>query len=204
MGALFLAFEGVEGSGKSTQATRLAETLTKQGLSVVLTYEPGSTKAGQLIRSLVLDLSIDQLSPNAEALLFAADRAEHVEKVIKPALDAGSVVISDRFIDSSLAYQGIARGLGLDEVFELNAFATGGLLPDMVFLLDMPAEGGLARSGITDRMESQGIGFHETVGEAYRLLASKLPSRFTIIDASFTADEIHTLVLDKVEELLHK
>src|ERR671913_1839503 len=155
-----IAFEGVEGSGKSTQLELLRQALEGRGCEVVVTREPGGTPAGERVRSLLLDPGVE-LHPRAEALLFAAARAELVERVIRPALERGAVVLCDRYLDSSLAYQGGARGLGRGPVEDVNRFATGALLPDLVVLLDLdPASGLRRRSGELDRIEAQDLAFH--------------------------------------------
>jgi dTMP kinase len=185
-----IAFEGVEGSGKSTQLELLRAALEGRGREVVVTREPGGTPAGERVRALLLDPQVE-LHPRAEALLFAGARAELVEAVIRPALERGAHVLCDRYLDSSLAYQGGARGLGLGPVEEVNRFATGGLLPDLVVLLDLdPAEGLRRRARDRDRIEAQDLGFHRRVREAFRDLADADPDRFTVIDASAPVAEV--------------
>ena len=190
---MFVTFEGIDGSGKSTQAERLAVALRAEGRDVVLTREPGGTELAERIRELVLDGP--EISPWAEAALFAAARAEHVAEVIRPALDRGADVICDRYVDSSLAYQGLARGLGLDRVLELNLAVVGGLLPDATFLLLVDPADGLRRSGADpDRIEREGLGFHARVDRAYRELAEAFPERIVAVDGSRPAAEIATLI----------
>ncbi|MBM0232215.1 dTMP kinase [Micromonospora sp. STR1_7] len=206
---LFVVFEGGEGAGKSTQLTALAERLRDQGRDVVVTREPGATGVGQRIRSLVLDTSGDEApSPRAEALLYAADRAHHVATVVRPALVQGGVVISDRYVDSSLAYQGAGRTLPVDEVSWLSSWATGGLKPDLVVLLDVEPHTGLSRvasrSAGPDRLEAESIAFHERVRYAFLDLAAADPKRYLVLDASRPADEITGLVVRRVEEMLGK
>ncbi|MEV1070532.1 dTMP kinase [Micromonospora parva] len=206
---LFVVFEGGEGAGKSTQLTALAERLSGQGCDVVVTREPGATAVGQRIRSLVLDTSGDDTpSPRAEALLYAADRAHHVATVVRPALVRGGVVISDRYVDSSLAYQGAGRTLPVDEVSWLSSWATGGLKPDLVVLLDVEPHTGLSRvaspsTGI-DRLRAESIAFHERVRYAFLDLAAADPKRYLVLDASRPVDEISKLVARRVEEMLGK
>ncbi|WFE55066.1 MULTISPECIES: dTMP kinase [unclassified Micromonospora] len=204
---LFVVFEGGEGAGKSTQLAALAERLRGQGRDVVVTREPGATAVGQRIRSLVLDTSGDEApSPRAEALLYAADRAHHVATVVRPALVRGGVVISDRYVDSSLAYQGAGRTLPVDEVSWLSSWATGGLKPDLVVLLDVEPQTGLSRvvsrSAGTDRLEAESVAFHERVRYAFLDLAAADPKRYLVLDASRPADEITGQVVRRVEEML--
>ncbi|WP_255421264.1 MULTISPECIES: dTMP kinase [unclassified Micromonospora] len=204
---LFVVFEGGEGAGKSTQLAALAERLRGQGRDVVVTREPGATTVGQRIRSLVLDTSgAEAPSPRAEALLYAADRAHHVAAVVRPALIRGGVVISDRYVDSSLAYQGAGRTLPVDEVSWLSSWATGGLKPDLVVLLDVEPQTGLSRvesrSEGVDRLEAESIAFHERVRYAFLDLAAADPKRYLVLDASRPAEEITGQVIRRVEEML--
>ena len=165
--AVFVTFEGIDGSGKSTQAELLAESLRAEGTDVVATREPGGTAVGERIRELLLGQA--RISPWAETALFAAARAQLVDEVIRPALDRSAVVVSDRYVDSSLAYQGIARGLGLEPVLELNLGATQGLLPDRTFLVVLdPQEASRRSSGDPDRIEREGIEFQSSVDRAYQ------------------------------------
>ena len=195
---MFVTFEGLDGSGKSTQAKLLADRLEGSGRTVVLTREPGGTPLGERIRELLLGGS-DDVAPWAEAALFAAARAELVAAVIRPALDRGAVVVCDRYVDSSLAYQGIARGLGIDEVLDLNLRATGGLLPDRTFLLDGDPAALDARLGRTrDRLEREGVAFRVAVADAYRQLAARFPERIVVLDASHHADEIADRVANEL------
>lgn len=189
---MFIVFEGTEGSGKTTQMKMLHNMFTEEGRSVVVTREPGGTPISERIRGIVLDAGAKEMDPKTEALLYAASRAQHVDEVIRPALDSGKIVLCDRFIDSSLAYQGIARGLGEEDILRLNIWATDEALPDLVILLHLDPEIGLSRTkGDPDRMEQEDIGFHRKVGEAYLHLARQFPSRFTVIDAAGTVEEIH-------------
>ena len=185
-----IAFEGVEGSGKSTQLELLRETLEGRDIEVVVTREPGGTPAGERVRALLLDPEV-VLDPRTEALLFAAARAELVAEVIRPALERGAVVLCDRYLDSSLAYQGVARGLGRGPVEEVNRFATGGLLPDLVVLLDLdPASGLRRRSGELDRIEAQDLAFHRRVRQAFCDLAAANPGRFAVVDGAAPVAEV--------------
>ena len=205
-----IAFEGVEGAGKSTQLELLRQALEdRRGgppvgrlREVVVTREPGGTPAGERIRALLLDPGVE-LHPRAEALLFAAARAELVENVIRPALERGAVVLCDRYLDSSLAYQGGARGLGRGPVEQVNRFATGGVVPDLVVLLDLDPADGLARAGgRRDRIEAQDLDFHRRVRDAFRDLAAADPERFTVLDATAPVPEIATRVRTVVLGLL--
>lgn len=185
-----IAFEGVEGAGKSTQLELLRQTLEKAGHRVVSTREPGGTTVGEQIRSILLDRG-STLDPRAEALLFAAARAQLVEQVIRPALERGETVLCDRYLHSSLAYQGVARGLGVEPVAAVNAFATGGLLPDLVVLLAVdPAEGLDRVRGALDRIEDQDLEFHQQVERGFMELAAADPVRFLVVDAARPAEQV--------------
>lgn len=202
MSARFLALEGVDGSGKSTQADLLAEALRDRGLRVVTTREPGGTSLGEGVRTLVLDVP-DPMSPIAEALLFAAARAQHVHQVIQPALADGHWVVCDRFVDSSLAYQGAARGLGIDRVWELNAPAVAGCLPDLALVIDLDAATAMAReAGPADRIESEGVALQRAVADGYRELAARFPERVRLVSGDGTPADVHERVMNLVEELL--
>ena len=206
MGPLFLVVEGMDGAGKSSQIERLAGWLSAAGADPLVTREPGATAIGAGIRSILLDPAHAGMDPRTEALLYAADRAQHAAEVIAPALAAGKVVISDRYLDSSLAYQGIARGLGVERILDLSMWATGDLLPDLVLLLDVSPE--LARqraSGggrVEDRIESEGDDFHRRVADAYWALSRTYPSRFAVIDASAPEDDVAGEIRRRVEPLL--
>ncbi|HXG32346.1 MAG TPA: dTMP kinase [Bryobacteraceae bacterium] len=187
---LFLTFEGMDGCGKTTQMKRLAERLRGAGYEVVETVEPGGTAVGCAIRRIVLDASHRELSPTAELLLYFASRAQNVEQVILPALRRGQIVLSDRFTDSTLAYQGAGRGLGEEVVRQLDRIATGGLKPDLTVLLDIDLETSLARArarnlaepGAGTRMDEQAVEFYRRVRDAYERLAAQEPARFVIVD----------------------
>ena len=188
-----IALEGGEACGKSTQAAILAE-----ALGAVLTREPGGTYAGERIRALVLDPGAPPLEPRAEALLMAAARAQHVAEVVRPALDAGRDVVCDRFAHSSIAYQGYGRCLPLSEVVELSAWATEGLWPDVVVLLEVPEEVTSARRGPPDRFETEDEGFHQRVRSGYRALAAADPARWRVVDGSGTVEEVAARVQEAV------
>lgn len=186
---MFVTFEGLDGSGKTTQAELLVARLRAEGEDVVATREPGGTELGEGIRDLVLHGG--EVVPWAEALLYAASRAQHVEKVIRPALARGASVVCDRYLDSSVAYQGGARDLGVDRVLELNLAAVAGLVPDRTFLLEL--EPGSLSSRLEaehDRIEREDLGFHERAARAYRELAARFPERFVVLDAMRPADEL--------------
>ena len=186
-GGMLIAFEGGEGSGKSTQARKLADWLIERGVAVTVTHEPGATDFGAKVRSILLDSGDGSLTPRAEALLFAADRAHHVDTVIRPALDRGEVVITDRYVDSSLAYQGAGRALSVEDIRRLSRWATSGLRPDLTVLLDVDPEVGLARARSTgggpDRLERESIDFHQRVRRAFRALADAAPDHYLVVDA---------------------
>jgi dTMP kinase len=195
---MFVTFEGVDGSGKTTQAELLRAHLEEWGRDVVATREPGGTELGERIRRLLLEGA--DMSAWAEAALFAAARAELVESVIAPALERGADVICDRYLDSSLAYQGIARGLGVDEVLELNQLVVRGLMPDRTFLLVLDADASEERLVGTadDRMERAGPEFRRRVDRAYRELAERFPERIRSLDGSLPADELARLIREDV------
>jgi dTMP kinase len=198
---MFVSFEGVDGSGKTTQARLLERYLTQVGREVVATREPGGTELGERVRGLLLDGP--PISPWAEAALFAAARAEHAEEVIRPALERGADVVCDRFIDSSLAYQGIARGLGLDQVLDLNLTVLGGLLPDRTFVLAVDAADAAGRRrGDPDRIEQEGDRFQAEVGRAYEELAERFPERVELLDGALLPNELAAAVQARVQALL--
>jgi dTMP kinase len=196
--AVFVSFEGADGSGKSTQAELLRSALAAEGHDVVLTREPGGTELGEAVRALVLDGPA--MGAWAEAALFAASRAEHVEKVIAPALRRGADVVCDRYIDSSLAYQGIARGLGVDAVLQLNLALTGGRLPDVTFLLLIDPGVAAGRQVEPDRLEREGADLQAKVDAAYRELAERFPERIVTIDATGAPEEIAREVHERLRD----
>ena len=195
---MFVSFEGADGSGKSTQAELLRAALAAEGRDVVLTREPGGTELGEAVRALVLDGP--EMGAWAEATLFAASRAEHVEEVIRPALERGADVLCDRYLDSSLAYQGIARGLGIDAVLELNLAVTGGLLPDVTFLLLIDPGIATGRQVDPDRLEREGTELQAKVDAAYRELAVRFAERIVAVDAARAPDEIAREVRERLRD----
>jgi dTMP kinase len=198
---VFVSFEGVDGSGKSTQARLLERHLAGLGREVVMTREPGGTELGERLRRIVLDGP--PISPWAEAGLFAAARAEHVAELIQPALERGADVVCDRFVDSSLAYQGIARGLGVEQVLTLNLTVLGGLLPDRTFVLAVDAEAASARrADEPDRIEREGDAFQADVGRAYEELARRFPERVELLDGALPRGELGAVVQRRVADLL--
>ncbi|MDF8264764.1 dTMP kinase [Luteipulveratus flavus] len=198
---VFIAFEGGDGAGKSTQIERLAAWLREGGHEVVVTREPGGTPVGQQIRELVLHG--DHLAPRAEALLFAADRAQHVTTVVRPALERGAVVLQDRYLDSSVAYQGAGRDLDAQEVQRLSLWATEDLRPTLTVLLDVTPEVGRARRGdVHDRLESEGDDFHERVRRHFLELAEAEAHRYLVVDAALPAAEVAQIVKGCVGDLV--
>jgi dTMP kinase len=200
---LFIAFEGGEGAGKTTQSRLLAIWLRDLGFDVVTTREPGATKVGMRLRAILLDKETVGLSFRAEALLYAADRAQHVDSVIRPALMHGTIVVTDRFIDSTLAYQGFGRDLPVGEIAEVNSWATGQLMPDLTILLDVPPSVGLNRfASPADRIESEPAEFHDRVRQGFRELAAAEPHRYLVVDASQAPSEITRQIQDRVLRIL--
>lgn len=195
----FFTFEGGDGTGKSTQISMAADALRQRGYDVVTTREPGGTDLGQVFRQALLHG--EDMSPITEALLFVTDRSHHIATVVRPAMERGAIVLSDRYFDSSLAYQGAARSLGLDEVRSLNLWATGNLLPNQTFLLDLDASLSRARlSGEKDRLESAGDGFHGRVREQFLLLAEAEPERFTVLDARRDREDLSSEIVSIILE----
>jgi dTMP kinase len=192
----------VDGAGKSTQLGLLADALRARGHGVLTTREPGGTALGERLRAVLLDRDAVSVGPSAEVLLFAAARAELVAEVIRPALDAGTWVVCDRFVDSSLAYQGVARGLGVDAVWDANRLAVEGCVPDMALVLDLEVDDAGARTGGDDRIEAEGDGFQRRVAEGYRELAARFPERVRLVSAAGSVDEVHEAVMSAVEPLL--
>ena len=203
---LFITFEGGDGAGKSTQAAKLTAALEAAGRTVVRTREPGGTPVGEQLRSLVLEHGNGEIDARTEALIFAASRAAHVTQVIRPAVDRGDVVVCDRFIDSSVAYQGSGRSLGADDVRQLNVWATEGFTPDLTVLLDVdPEQGRLRRTAnqaTEDRLESEPDAFHLRIRRAFLEQARTDPARYLVLDAGRPVDELAAAILARVQELL--
>ena len=198
---LFISFEGGEGSGKSTQAKLLKEWFENEGKSVILSREPGGTDLGKGLRKILLDNATGEISPRSEALLYAADRAHHVYSLIRPALERGDVVITDRYFDSSIAYQGAGRILSPNEVARINRWATESLFPTLTIILDQPADIGLSRIKSADRLESESIEFHNRVRNEYLQLANVDPERYLVIDARKPIIEIHQEITARISQL---
>ena len=199
---VFVCLEGGEGAGKSTQAGLLREWLESRGCDVVLTFEPGDTAVGKDIRRIVLDPATGHLADRTEALLYAADKAEHVEKVVLPALERGAVVITDRYVDTSLAYQGVGRGLDAADLELVLRWATGDLRPHLTVLLDVDPGAGLGRFEERDRIEAESIEFHVRAREGFLALAEADPSHYLVLDAHGDRDAIATAIRDRVAGLL--
>ena len=197
MGGVFIAFEGGEGAGKSTQEGLLAAALAERGHRVVRTREPGGTPAAEQIRTVVLSPEYAGLDARAEALLFAAARGEHVARVVRPALERGDVVICDRYLDSSVAYQGYARDLGVEWVRGLSLWATRDLLPDLTVLLDIDPEVGLSRLQDPDRLEAEPIAYHRAVREAFLAIAAAEPQRYLVLDARDSVESLAAAILER-------
>lgn len=207
MKGLFITFEGGDGSGKSTQSTLLASWLASQGRTVLTTREPGGTELGDELREIVLHRR-GHITPKTEALMYAADRAHHIATKVRPALERGDVVVQDRYLDSSVAYQGVARSLGATEVRDISLWATDGLLPDLTILLDVDEQIGRGRLDSSrtryDRLEAEEQEFHARVRAAYLELASAEPERFLVVDASAPVDHIAAAIRERVLVLLHE
>lgn len=200
--ARFIVFEGGEGAGKSTQSNALADYLRARGHNVLCTREPGGTPAAEAIRAVLLDPANAGLDDRAEALLFAAARGDHAARVIKPGLERGDIVISDRYLDSSVAYQGVARGLGAERVAELSLWATGGLVPDLTIVLDVDPALGLARVVGPDRLESEPIEWHARVRQAFLDIATEHPDRYLVLDGSRPAEDLAVEIAVAVSALV--
>lgn len=199
---LFVCFEGGEGAGKSTQSRLLHDWLVSRGETVLLTFEPGDTPVGTELRRLVLDPATGELSDRTEALLYAADKAEHVDHVVLPALDRGEVVITDRYVDSTLAYQGAGRTLDVAEVEAVARWATGDLRPHLTVVLDLEPQAGLDRFTGRDRIEGQSLDFHQRVRQGFLDLAGADPDHYVVLDARGPIDDIARAIRDRVEPLL--
>jgi dTMP kinase len=202
---VFVCFEGGEGAGKSTQSKLLRDWLESTGHAVILTFEPGDTAVGRRVREIVLDPATGALADRTEALLYAADKAEHVETLVQPALDRGAVVITDRYVDSTLAYQGAGRGIGktIDgELERVARWATRDLRPHLTVVLDLAPSHGLGRFEERDRIEGESVEFHERVRDAFLELAAQSPEHYLVLDARQPVDEIAAAVRRRVEPLL--
>lgn len=200
----FITFEGTEGCGKTTQAEMLADYLREEGKDVVLVREPGGTAVGKKIREILLDPDHVDIAPITEALLFAADRVQQLKEVVRPALAEGRIVIGDRYVDSSLAYQGVGRGCGLEAVKNLNEWATDYLEPDLTILLDLLVEEGLrrAREGHPDRIESESVEFHQNVWHAYEMLKSLNSHRIVVVEALGGRETVNARVVKEVKKII--
>ena len=203
MQGLFISMEGPDGAGNSTQIELLRGYLADKGYEIVITREPGGTVISEAIRQLILNREYVEMCPNTELLLYAAARAQLVNEVIRPALEAGKAVICDRFVESSVVYQGIARGMGIDTVYAVNEYALEGLRPQLTILLDLDAEEGLRRKknqAELDRMEAAGLEFHRKVAEGYRMLAEREKERIMKISATLPEEDIHAKIVLAIEE----
>ena len=198
---LFISFEGGEGAGKSTQTELLKKYLESIGEEVVLTREPGGTPLGNQLRKILLDNATGEISPRAEALIYAADRANHVHALIRPALESGKVVITDRYLDSSIAYQGAGRVLAPAEVARISRWATERLIPTLTVIIDLPAEVGLGRLQSRDRLEAEPLAFHERVRQEFLSLANSDPERYFIVDGTQSIETIHELITERVKNI---
>ncbi len=200
--APFIVFEGGEGAGKSTQSRALADYLEARGHRVRRTREPGGTPAAEAIRAVLLDTANTGLDDRAEALLFAAARGDHAARVIRPALAAGDIVISDRYLDSSVAYQGVARDLGAERVADLSLWATGGLVPDLTIVLDVDPAVGLARVVGPDRLESEPVEWHRRVRQAFLDIAAAAPDRYLVLDGTRPVEDLAVEIATVVSDLV--
>ena len=199
---LFIVFEGGDGAGKTTQIEKLAEFLRSKNREVLVTREPGGTVMGKSIRDWLLEQTEVEVDPKSEALLFAADRAHHMHTLIRPALTANKIVIGDRHIDSSVAYQGGARNLGIENIKNISLWAVDGILPNLIIVLDIDVEVGQSRLNRKDRLDRESKEFHEKVNKAYLELAAMNPEKYLVIDAQLPIDEIARQIQDRVEKLI--
>lgn len=201
---LFITFEGLDASGKTTQVKSLTQALEARGIEYILTREPGGTELGETLRDMLLSHRYTGMSKRAEMLLYAASRAQHVEELIRPSLLAGKYVICDRFIDSSLVYQGLGLGLGIEDVYKVNMLAIESLLPDLTIVLELSAEQSLQRlevRGGLDRIESRSLEYHQRVSEGYRQLKKLFPERIVSFDGSLSPGDITRAIMEKIEAL---
>ncbi len=202
---IFITMEGPDGSGKSTQIDLLKEYLESAGYDVLITREPGGNRISEAIREIILNSEYTEMSPVTEMMLYASARAQLIAEVIGPAIESGKAVISDRFVDSSLVYQGMARGLGVETVYEINKVAIGEYMPQLTIMLDLPAEVGISRKKDQkelDRMELESLEFHKKVAAGYREMAERFPERIKRIDATLPIEEIYGIIKGSVEGLL--
>ncbi|MCR4513648.1 dTMP kinase [Aeromicrobium sp. 50.2.37] len=199
---VFIALEGGEGGGKSTQSRLLHDWLTAQGTPVLLTREPGGTEVGARLRSIVLDPATGDLSPRTEALVYAADKAEHVDAVVLPALERGEVVVTDRYVDSTLAYQGAGRAIDAVELEHVARWATADLRPHLTVVLDLDPRIGLSRAGEPDRIEAEPLDFHQRVREHFLALAAADPAHYLVLDADQPPEVVHAAIRAAVEPWL--
>ena len=205
MKGIFISMEGPDGSGKSTQIELLKNYLSENGKECIITREPGGTRISEAVREIILNKEYKEMDYMTELLLYASARAQLVSEVILPALEEGKCVISDRFVDSAAVYQGIARGLGVETVYEINKYATRGRFPDKTFLLDLPAEVGIARKknqAELDRLESEKIDFHIKVAEGYRQMAERDSDRIIRLDATESVEVIHSKIKMEIDKLI--
>lgn len=205
MAGLFITMEGPDGAGKTTQIEKLKDYLSCKGYDIILCREPGGTKISEAIREVILNKEFKEMGYMTELLLYASARAQLVEQVIRPALDEDKIVICDRFVDSSAVYQGIARGLGTELVYEVNQYAIGDTFPDITILLELQGKEGIYRKknqGSLDRMESEAAAFHEKVAQGYHTLADECPDRIRRIDGTQSIDTIHKQIVQMIEDIL--
>ena len=205
MKGLFITIEGSDGSGKSTQIELLKRFFENNNIEYILTREPGGTIISEAIRDIILDKNFMEMSDTTEVLLYAASRAQHVKELIIPSLEEGKVVLCDRFVDSSVVYQGYARGLGVEKVKAINEMATEGLIPDLTILLDLDVEKGLERKKNQkelDRLESQKLEFHKKVVDGYRRISQENKDRFVVIDATKTVEDIHKGIVCEIQKIV--
>ncbi len=203
MKGIFITMEGPDGSGKTTQIELLKKYLESKGYDIIITREPGGTAISEAIRKIILNPEYSEMSHMTELLLYASARAQLVNQVIKPALEQGKAVISDRFVESSAVYQGIGRGLGVETVYEVNSYALGNVKPELTIFMDLEAEEGIKRKknqAELDRMEMEDLSFHKRVVEGYRQLAGLYPERIVSINATLPIDEIHSMIIQEVEK----
>jgi dTMP kinase len=202
---IFISMEGPDGSGKSTQIEKIKSYLEGEGYEVVVTREPGGTAISEAVREIILNKAYTEMGYMTEALLYASARAQLVSEVIKPAIESGKAVISDRFVDSSAVYQGMARGLGVENIYKINEYAIQGIMPDVTFLLDLPARTGISRKKDQkelDRMELESIEFHEKVAQGYRDLAKLAPERIYTVDATADIGTVSENIIKKLQEFI--